>query len=322
VDTKLKCQRSYAKNSGKFLGTLLKSVQKCRNALANCKEIQEGAVKLIKCKLSGLSPQSCKVNDAKTAKAVNNARTKALDAIKKDCSDQDAIDLKLCDPDQSTADAAATVHDPDPRGAHRQHRPRRAERSHRLRVRAKRRLRRRSQESDQRGVRRRVRQRVPGALRRRGRALPVPLPRREAYARDRARQRRPRQRVDGQSHDSGIVEGGGYVADLWDCDGPGGPDTICAVGPSCALAPHNPCNVPRDSTGVSADSLCTGGPGDFCRMTAGGSTGPHCSNDPKKRCTTVTKTTGFSVDCGGADCIYTAHERPLPLSSAAYPFAS
>src|SRR5262249_25519260 len=70
----------------------------------------------------------------------------------------------------------------------------------------------------------------------------------------------------GQSHDSGIVEGGGYVTDLWDCDGPSGPDFECVVGPTCLLPPNQVCNPDRNATGsaANADSICTGA-GNLCR---------------------------------------------------------
>ena len=103
----------------------------------------------------------------------------------------------------------------------------------------------------------------------------------------------------GTSHDSTVVEGGGYVADLYDCDGPGGPDTLCTVGPSCQLAPHQPC---------VSDAGCPG-VGNACRkrFTA---TGPHCNQNVQQPCT-------GDGDCPGLEnfCRKTPHGIPLPLSS-------
>ena len=76
----------------------------------------------------------------------------------------------------------------------------------------------------------------------------------------------------GVSHDSGVVEGGGYVTDLWDCDGPAGPDTLCNVGPTCALT-DNPCSPSANAIGANADAMCPG-PDNFCRRTVGGANGP------------------------------------------------
>jgi len=103
----------------------------------------------------------------------------------------------------------------------------------------------------------------------------------------------------GTSHDSTVVEGGGYIAELYDCDGPGGPDVLCSVGPSCALAPNQGC---------SNDAQC-GGVGNFCR-TSQIDVGPHCSFDLQQTCNT-------SGDCPGSlnFCRKTAHGIPLPLSS-------
>ncbi len=106
----------------------------------------------------------------------------------------------------------------------------------------------------------------------------------------------------GTSHDSTVVLGSGYWAELNDCDGPGGPDTLCTVGPSCNLAPHQPC---------VGDGVCFG-VGNFCRKTSL-AVGPHCNDDVKVACDVF-------ADCVNPAfpqnfCKKTPHGIPLPLSS-------
>ena len=104
----------------------------------------------------------------------------------------------------------------------------------------------------------------------------------------------------GSEHDATIA-GGGYVVDLYDCDGPAGPDVLCTVGPSCALAPHEPCLT---------DAECIGG-GNFCRKTAI-ATDPHCRADVQIPCSS-------NLDCNaglGDFCRRTPHGVPVPLSSS------
>jgi hypothetical protein len=304
----LKCQREVAKNSAKFLSTLLKNVQKCRNDLLNCKDENGTTV----CKLSGLSAQSCATNNPKTASAITKARDKALAAIESKCAAADLVTLKLCEPDQATAADAATCEiefhqdiadNPDPtapsdlidfqyaqRGTCGDNRQNQV-----------------SEECD--GL---ADTACPGLC---GGSLgffPCLC------------QNVPRTRViehanadldngyKGNSHDSGIVEGGGYVTDLWDCDGPGGPDTECAVGPSCSLPPHSACSPLPGATGAAAnaDTVCANLGQGTCRKTPGGSTGPHCEIEFKKRCKT-------DPDCptAGDRCVTVEHGAPLPLVS-------
>jgi hypothetical protein len=106
----------------------------------------------------------------------------------------------------------------------------------------------------------------------------------------------------GTSHDSTVVEGGGYMVDLYDCDGPGGPDVLCTVGPSCTVGDgfdvHLPC--------VNDASCGLAGP---CRKS-GIAVGPHCNLNVQTPCTT-------DGDCPGQGnfCRKTPHGVPLPLSS-------
>jgi hypothetical protein len=103
----------------------------------------------------------------------------------------------------------------------------------------------------------------------------------------------------GDSHDSGTVEGGGYVVNLFDCDGPGGPDTLCTVGPTCTGGAHAHCYK---------DSDCgANGP---CRRDRT-ATGPYCLLDPSTPCPNgLPDCPGF-----GNTCVRTLHGPPLPLAA-------
>ncbi len=114
----------------------------------------------------------------------------------------------------------------------------------------------------------------------------------------------------GTSHDAGTTEGGGYVIDFYDCDGPGGPDTLCNSGPTCSLAPHSSCAVDADApNGTTSQSICTTLGQGTCRkdITA---VGPHCKLDFQKKCDTLADCTG-----PGNACVKTFHGPPLPLAS-------
>lgn len=141
---------------------------------------------------------------------------------------------------------------------------------------------------------------------------------------------KPRQRViehtgsdldngwTGTSHDSDIVESGSYLVELYDCDGPGGPDTLCTVGPSCSGAPHSLC---------STDAQCSGIGQGTCRKERT-ATGPHCNLDPKQTCACTGSGANRShptcVDnthCPGAGnfCIQQYHGPPLPITAGGVP---
>ncbi|MEB2285656.1 MAG: hypothetical protein OZ922_13340 [Myxococcales bacterium] len=308
--TSLSCQKEVAKQSLKLVKTVLGSVQKCRNGLLNCKIDTKTDATI--CKLSGFAASTCATSDPKTKSTIDKARAKAIAAITAKCTDSDATALKLCEPDQTTGAGAATCEadglqvfvdnpnaaelsdlidyeyaSPGTCGDNRKNRP--------------------AEECDGADD-----QACPGQC-------GAPLGLFPCLCLD-----VPRSRVvehatadldngwTGQSHDSGIVEGGGYVSDLFDCDGPGGPDTICTVGPSCTNPPHSPCS-PGPSEVKTGDQICaTLGQG-TCRMTQGGMQGPHCESPLtfKRRCRPDQN------DCPdfGDRCVTTAHGAPLPIVS-------
>lgn len=310
TDTALACQKEVSKQSLGVVKGVMGSIQKCRNALLNCKTDQNTNVTT--CKLGGFSGSTCATSDTKTATAVTKAKTKAIDAITAKCSPADAVALKLCEPDQGTGALAGTciavglqalVDNPDSAaisdlldyeyatpgtcGDNRKNRP--------------------NEECDGSDD-----LACPGQC-------GAPLGLFGCLCQD-----IPRSRIvehsnadldngwTGQNHDSGIVEGGGYVTDLFDCDGPGGPDTICTSGPSCSLPPHSPCS-PGPTNVTTGDQICAGLGQGTCRMTQGGLQGPHCESPLtfKRRCRPDQN------DCPdfGDRCVTTPHGAPLPLVS-------
>src|SRR6185369_11481378 len=99
------CQKNISKATSSFVASILKTLQKCRNGLLDCKVIDE--IGTTQCKLTGFLNTQCATADPKTADAITKARDKAEATIKK-CTDQAANDIKACTPDQTTAPAAAT----------------------------------------------------------------------------------------------------------------------------------------------------------------------------------------------------------------------
>jgi hypothetical protein len=315
--TALTCQKAIAANSAKFVARLMKNVQKCRNDLLDCK-LGPSPTYITICKLSGVLPQNCATGDTKTKDAVAQAKTKAHDAIVSRCSVADALDINACEPGLSPDDAATCELDshqaftdnpdaiatadlldyeyakPAACGDGRKNRP--------------------HEECDGLDA-----SACPGQCGEASGLFPCLC------------QNIKRTRVvehansdldngwTGQSHDSGIVEGGGYVTDLWDCDGPAGLDTICNVGPSCSGGANSPCS-PRGYPGPNdlplpgldtGDKICTSlGEGE-CRKTEAGATGPHCELDFQQRCIN-------GVQCktiAGDRCVFVPHGAPLPISS-------
>lgn len=309
ADETLKCQKEVAKNSAKYVAAVMKNVQKCRNALLNCKT--DGQTNVTTCKASGIAPQSCATSDPKASVAIQKARDKAVAAITAKCAaPADLGVLKLCDPDQMTEAAAATCEADEHNDL--TDNPSSAALPDLL-----------DYQYAQRGV--------CGDNRRN-------QPTEECDGIDDSAcpgqcggstgffpcicQNLPRTRIvehansdldngwSGQSHDSGIVEGGGYVADLWDCDGPGGPDTICTVGPSCSLPPHSPC-APAKGQVINSDTICANLGQGTCRTTAAAQTGPHCEIEFKKSCVPGSN----NCTLPGDRCLSQFHGAPLPLVS-------
>jgi hypothetical protein len=316
--TALKCQKEIAKDSAKYVAALLKNIQKCRNDLLDCRT--DPQTDITTCKLSGFLAKDCATADTKTKNAVDKALAAAEAAIASKCSTADLTTIKACEPDKTdptlaaaceidfhkglSDNPAATALDlldfeyakPAICGDGRKNRP--------------------SEECDgsDSGD-------CPGLCGAPDGLFPCLC------------QNVKRSRVvehansdldngfSGQSHDSGVVEGGGYVTELWDCDGEAGPDTLCSVGPSCECPlclpgqVHASCS-PGVNGNTTGDEICAatptvnGGQG-MCRRTVGGVTGPHCAKDFRKRCATGNDCLTIPDD----SCITVPHSAPLPLSS-------
>jgi hypothetical protein len=317
ADTALKCQKEIAKNAGKVVDTVMKNVQKCRNDLLNCKTEKVNNQDVTVCKKSGFLPKDCATADPDTFAKIQKAKDNAQAAIAGKCSDADAVAIQACEPDQATGTAAATCEisahqtladNPDVSAAFDFLDYEYAQRAacgdnHKNRP---------SEECDGTDD-----SACPGECGTANGFFPCLC---ESVPRTRVIEHANADLDNGWtglSHDSGIVEGGGYVTDLYDCDGPGGPDTICNVGPSCSLPPHSPCsplapigaNPPANQdTGNEICALLGQG---TCRITPGGATGPHCEINFQKRC----ENDGDCLDVIGDHCLITAHGAPLPLAS-------
>jgi len=291
----LKCQSEIAKNAGKFVAAKLKTIQKCRNGLN-------------KHKLTGFLPEDC-ATEPKTALAIAKAETKARDKIASKCTEPDIQALDVCAPVcvpvcattvleaqnciiKTHGDAVDTT-DPnaidliDIEYA--------------------------AQPICGDGVRNSLQEECdgsddadcPGQCGSPTGVFGTPSGSFACLCLD-----IPRQRIiehaaadldngwTGISHDSGIVEGGGYVVDLYDCDNV--TDFDCNVGPSCSGAPHFPC---------SSDAGCAFFGQGTCRkrQTA---VGPHCNTNPQVVCVNDSQCTG-----PGDFCLKQFHGAPLPLSS-------
>jgi hypothetical protein len=107
----------------------------------------------------------------------------------------------------------------------------------------------------------------------------------------------------GLQHDVELVEGGGFVVDLYECDGAG--DDECIVGPNCSEWPHSSC---------SSDAICAALAQGTCRKERT-AVGPHCALDVQKTC--IADGTPADVACSapGDFCQQTFHGPPLPMAA-------
>ena len=290
----LKCQQTIAKNGAKFVNKKLKAIQKCRDGLLSGK-------------LTGFAAASCRTADSKTQATIDKAESKAHAAILDKCTDDNInLALDVCDPKATTAVGAAdciiathsdAVDNLDPTEASLID----FEYAAKQPVCGDNVVNAFEEECD--GT---ADGACPGNCGAPGglvACLCTTIPRERIWEHANAD-------LDngwtGDSHDSGVVEGGGYVADLYDCDGPSGPDTLCTVGPSCTIESppssdiHAPC-VKDSDCGLN-------GP---CRKRRT-AVGPHCALDIQQACSSTGDCPGgFST---GNVCLQTAHGAPLPIS--------
>ncbi len=302
------CQTAVAVNGGKLLNATVKALQRCRNGLNSQR-------------LSGFDPRDCATADPRTEHAIASAERKARARIASRCSDADVAALDVCDPAATTvAQAQDCVVESHRRAADALIGIEYADRT----LCGDDVVSSRDEECD--GLDdsacpgvcgAAVEQRCAGAF--------------EKTCADDAAcgadgpceptgffaclcTNVPRQRLiehattdldigwTGLSHDSGIVEGGGYLAELHDCDDV--TDFDCNVGPSCEILSAGsavPCETNLQCQGLGLGNCRK-------RRTA---VGPHCNLDIEMVCTS-------DADCPGAGnfCVQQYHGAPLPLSSS------
>ena len=142
----------------------------------------------------------------------------------------------------------------------------------------------------------------------------------------------------GTSVDGGVIEGGDYLVDLYDCDGGGN----CIAGPNCSGAPHSPCAVPAIHAACVAGSnhgkncnVASECPGGICASAAFGTTsdsicaalgqgtcrkertasGPHCFLDPNIKCDMFNPNNPAICAGPGNFCQTTYHGPPVPAAA-------
>ena len=296
VDATRTCQRTIARASTKFLFAVIKSLARCRRDLLDCRI--DGTTGAVSCKLSGFSASECATADPGTAAAIAAAATAARAAITRSCTDGNVGPLGFCDPNQPTVAAgvdcllpllASLANDPlvarppEICGDRRRNQP--------------------AEECDgtDDGA-------CPGQC---GSAsgpfgcLCQDVPRQAVI------EHAGGDRDDLFGQDGDTTEGGGYVADLWDCEPAGGPHRLCNVGPSCSQAPHAACGpASNPPPGFDrGDEICAAAAQGLCRKSGAGSTGPHCEADVQQWCQT-------DGDCAPGDrCVTTLDGPPVPLVS-------
>jgi hypothetical protein len=267
----LKCQAEVAKKSGALVQCILKNVDKCRG------DLQKG-------KPLGVPPDLCATDYDKAAAAIAKCRTKLTDGIAGKCSDQQITDLKICTPDQTDPAGAATCLIDE-------HTARTDgveiavpadlidyEFATRGGVCGDNVVNSLDEECD--GTDDAA---CPGLC---GTAL-VPDGHFACLCKNKQRLvvvEHANADTDngwqGVSVDGGVVEGGDYLVDLYDCDGGG----LCIAGPNCSLAPHSPCAVPMTAaSGTTSDSICAGLGQGVCRKERSAN-GPHCYQNINKKC--------------------------------------
>ena len=303
----LSCQTTIAKAGESVFAAVQKAVQACRLGLSAGK-------------LSGFSATNCGTSNPKTAAAISKAVNKAEASIQAKCTDQQIVDLKACTPDQTTAAGAATCE----ALAHQLAADNPAQApldviDFQFATPAScgdGRVNEFNEECDLNGSGDAA---CPGQC-----GDPAGL-----FAC--LCENIPRQRViehanadldngwTGFSHDSGVVEGGGYVVDLYDCDNVS--DFDCNVGPSCSLPPHSPCGGTKNGPPVNnslsvgppyenGNTICSGLGQGTCRKSQADALGPHCALNFQQECDNNNQCPGL-----GDFCVTTFHGAPLPLSS-------
>ncbi len=292
------CQATVGKQSTAFTACVLKSVQACRASV-------------MKGKLPGVPAHLCATEDPKTAAAIAKCREKLGEGIIAACTDGDVASLAICTPNVSTAAAAgpclADAHtvlidtpaiDVPPDLV-----------DYEYAVRG-------GLCGD--GVVNNVAEECDGAD---DAACPGACGAPDGYFAclcTNTHRIRVVEHADadtdngwtGNSADTGVAEGGGYLGDLYDCDGAG----LCNLGPSCSLAPHAPCGVLLASpSGSTGDQICASLGQGTCRKRRT-ATGPHCFSDIQRKCD-PNQPLDPVCDGVGDSCVTTLTGPPNPVAS-------
>jgi hypothetical protein len=298
-----KCQAEVAKQSGALTICVLKSVQKCRT-------------NVLKGKLVGVPPDLCATNDEKTTAAIQKCKDKLSAGLAKKCTPAQIASLKVCTPDQTDLTGASTclidTHTLLTDGPEIAVPPDLIDYEYAARagICGDGLLNNLNEECD--GA---ADAACPGLC---GTAL-VPDGFFACLCKD-----KPRMNVAehadcdtdngwlGLSVDGDVVEGGGYIVDLYDCDGGTG---VCNAGPHCSLPPHSACNVPYEAAnGTTSDSICAGLGQGVCRKERT-ATGPHCYLDINKKCSLTLAPTAPPCNAPGDFCVTTPHGAPVAAAA-------
>ncbi|MCC6849510.1 MAG: hypothetical protein IT294_13495 [Deltaproteobacteria bacterium] len=293
----LKCQTEVAKQTTGFSSCVLKNVSKCRDAILKGKPL-------------GVPPDYCATNDPKTSAAIQKCKDKLTAALEKKCTNPQVSTLKVCTPDQTDAAGAATclidattvltdgpeiIVPPDlvdyeyaTRGG----------------LCGDNVVNNLNEECD-----------GPDDSACPGQCGTATTP--DGFFACLCKTK-PRMVViedanadvdngwTGVSADGDVVEEGGFLVDLYDCDMSG----LCNAGPSCSLAPHSPCSVAENApSGTTSDSICAGLGQGTCRKERT-ATGPHCFMDINKKCD-LRNVNDPVCNAPGDFCATTFHASPV-----------
>jgi hypothetical protein len=301
------CQKEIAKNAQKFVATILKEVSKCRNGL------QSGS-------LSGFVPEDCADNPVETGpmEKIEKSESKLRDKLTDKCSDANLSLMDVCDTGGGPTTTGGPMRDcivdthrdasdnPNPAapadlidieyraaavcGDNIKNDPAVGGIGNHTLARA-------PEECDGTDD-----DDCPGQCGAAGTSFPClceDIPRMRVVEFDEINGDNG---WNGVAHDQPIVEGSGHIADLYDCDGPGGPDTVCTVGPSCTIGDgfgvHLPC----------VDDADCGFAGPCRKRTT--AVGPHCNLNVQQACTTNANCPGF-----GNFCRKQLTSTPIPTSA-------
>ncbi|MCC6764932.1 MAG: hypothetical protein IT293_09740 [Deltaproteobacteria bacterium] len=295
----LKCQAEVAKQTIGFSSCVLKSVSKCRDALLKGKPL-------------GVPPDYCATNDPKTSAAIQKCNDKLTAGIAKKCTNAQVSTLKVCTPDQTDAASAATCLVDQATvsldGTEITVPPDLIDYEYAVRggLCGDNVVNNLNEECD--GIDDSV---CPGQC-------GTPTTPDGFFAC--LCKTKPRMVIEewadvgsdtdngwtGLSADGSVVEGGGFLVDLYDCDMSG----LCNAGPSCSVAPHSSCAVPDSApSGTTSDSVCAGLGQGTCRKERTAN-GPHCFMDINKKCD-VKKLKDPVCDAPGDFCALSPHAAPV-----------